>query len=370
VDFVKLLRQPLDGAGPLIKGIGSAKRTIEIVIFRFDQREIERALASAVNRGVSVHALIAHTNRQGEEGLRKLEMRMLAAGITVARTSDDLIRYHGKMMIVDRRELYVLGFNLTYLDIAHSRSFGIVTRQSKVVHEAVKLFEADAGRRAYEASMDTFVVSPVNARRVLTEFIQKTRKELLIYDPDASDRAMVRLLQEKASAGVDIRVIGNLSPKRSTLQVHKMPQMRLHTRTMIRDGRIAFVGSQSLRELELDARREVGLIVREPKVVRQLAATFQEDWNRVEREPAEDKVETAPAARVAKRVAKAVAKDLPPLAPVLDIAVREVVGQQSDQLDPKEVEDIVKDAVKQVVKEVVRDAVETAVEQDGHMRAR
>jgi cardiolipin synthase len=205
---------------------------------------------------------------------------------------------------------------------------------------------------------------------VLTEFIQKTRKELLIYDPDASDRAMVRLLQEKASAGVDIRVIGNLSPKRSTLQVHKMPQMRLHTRTMIRDGRIAFVGSQSLRELELDARREVGLIVREPKVVRQLAATFQEDWNRVEREPAEDKVETAPAARVAKRVAKAVAKDLPPLAPVLDIAVREVVGQQSDQLDPKEVEDIVKDAVKQVVKEVVRDAVETAVEQDGHMRAR
>jgi phosphatidylserine/phosphatidylglycerophosphate/cardiolipin synthase-like enzyme len=297
-------------------------------------------------------------------------MRLLGSGITVARTSDDLIRYHSKFMIIDRRELFVLGFNLTYLDISHSRSFGIVTRQAKIVHEAVKLFEADAGRRPYDATLDSFVVSPVNARRVLTEFIQKARKELLIYDPDVSDRAIVRLLQEKASAGVEIRIIGRLSPKRSNLAVHKMQQMRLHTRTMIRDGRLAFVGSQSLRELELDARREVGLIVREPKVVRQLAATFNEDWNRVERAAPAEKVETAPAARVAKRVAKAVAKELPPLGPVLDIAVKEVVGGQSDQLDAKEVEDIVKDAVKQVVKEVVRDAVETAVEQDGHMRAR
>ena len=49
----------------------------------------------------SVRALIAHTNRGGEKSLRKLEMRLLEAGVTVARTADDLPRYHGKMMIVD-----------------------------------------------------------------------------------------------------------------------------------------------------------------------------------------------------------------------------------------------------------------------------
>ena len=56
-------------------------------------------------------------------------MRFLAAGITVARTSNDLVRYHGKMMIIDRKQLYLLAFNLTRLDIDHSRSFGIVTTQ-------------------------------------------------------------------------------------------------------------------------------------------------------------------------------------------------------------------------------------------------
>ena len=40
--------------------------------------------------------------------------------------------------------------------------------------------------------------------------------------------------------------------------------MRLHTRSIVRDGRYAFIGSQSLRQLELDARREVGIIFRDP----------------------------------------------------------------------------------------------------------
>src|SRR6266581_1001069 len=77
---VKLLVQPGDGVAPLTKGIASAKSMVEILIFRFDQREIERALANAVSRGVAVHALIAHTNRAGEENLRKLEQRLLGAG--------------------------------------------------------------------------------------------------------------------------------------------------------------------------------------------------------------------------------------------------------------------------------------------------
>src|SRR5256885_2864276 len=114
---MKLLIQPGDGLDRLVKGIRKAKKSIEVLIFRFDRTEIERALANAVSRGVFVHALIAFTNRGGEKNLRALEMRLLAAGVTVARTSDDLLRYHGKMLIIDRRELYVLSFNFTYLDI-------------------------------------------------------------------------------------------------------------------------------------------------------------------------------------------------------------------------------------------------------------
>ena len=66
---MKLLIQPDDGITALLSAIRGAKKSIEIVIFRFDRAEIETALKAAVGRGVSVSALIAYTNRGGEIGL-------------------------------------------------------------------------------------------------------------------------------------------------------------------------------------------------------------------------------------------------------------------------------------------------------------
>src|SRR5688572_30920291 len=108
---MQLITQPDEGVAPLIRAIARAKKSADIVIFRFDIKEIEEALTAAVKRGVVVRALIAHTNRGGESKLRKLESRLLEAGATLSRTADDMVRYHGKLLVIDRKKAYVLGFN-------------------------------------------------------------------------------------------------------------------------------------------------------------------------------------------------------------------------------------------------------------------
>jgi phosphatidylserine/phosphatidylglycerophosphate/cardiolipin synthase-like enzyme len=362
---MKLLIQPGDGVSPLVKGITAARRSIQIAIFRFDRPEIERALANAVSRGVSVCALIAHTNRAGEENLRNLELRLLAEGVTVARTANDLLRYHGKWMIIDGRELYVLAFNFTSPDIEHSRSFGLITRNRDAIREAVRLFDCDTTRQPYEAGSDGFVVSPVNARQALARFIGAARKEILIYDPKVSDRAMLRLLMERARAGVRVRVIGRVSGQGPEIAARKLANTRLHTRTMVRDGCWVFIGSQSLREAELDARREVGLIFRDSKVAHRICETFEADWAASAGEAGQTLPEEAgvPTARIAKKVAKAIIKELPPVAPLVDGAVQEFAGELREMdLVPTEVQQMVKGAVKEAVREVVKDVLEEAVE--------
>jgi cardiolipin synthase len=360
---VKLLVQPGDGIAPLINGIKRAKTKIEIAIFRFDQREMEKALGAAAERGVAVQALIANTNRGGEMNLRALEMRLLAAGVTVARTADDLVRYHDKLMIIDRRELYLLAFNFTHIDIERSRSFGVITTNRKLVQEAGKLFEADVKRKPYTAGLATFIVSPVNARKQLGLFIKGAKKELLIYDPEVGDVEMIRLLEERAKAGVEIRILGRLSQPSAGIVARKLPQRRLHTRTIIRDGREAFVGSQSLRQLELDGRREVGIIIRDAKAVSRLIKTFQDDWVLKDRPvDAEVKQEATPAVDVAKKVAKSVSKGLAPVAPAIEVAVREMAGMNSGaDLNHEEIEDAVKGAVKEAVRAAVLDIVADSV---------
>ena len=354
---VKLLIQPGDGVERLVKGIDKAKKSVEIVIFRFDRGEIERALVDAVERGVFVHALIAFTNRGGEENLRKLESRLLEKGITVARTAGDLVRYHGKMIIVDRNELYLLAFNFTHLDIDHSRSFGLITRNPKLVQEAGKLFDADTKRQDYVAGHSRFVVSPVNARKELAAFIKGAKKELLIYDLKISDRPMLRLLDERREAGVDIRIIGEVAGGR--LPSRELKRMRLHTRTIIRDRRQVFLGSQSLRQLELDARREIGVIFRDKSVTSSLIRVFREDWSAAEAVE-ETKPGTLPVGKTAKRVAKAVAKKLPvePVVKEVSKVIRRKVGSK---LDEEQVEETVKTAVKRALKDTVKQATKEAV---------
>jgi cardiolipin synthase len=368
VRSVKLIIQPEDGPAPLLSALRSAKKTIEIAIFRLDRTDVERALKAAVQRGVKVTALVAQVSRGGEKSLRALETRFLEAGIIVARTSDDLIRYHDKMFIIDKRVFYLLSFNFTHMDIDHSRGFGVITKNPALVQEACKLFEADCQRRPYTAGSDTFVVSPANSRRVLRGFLKRAKKQLLIYDPQISDKEMIRTLQERAKAGVEIKFIGQLTGGGAGLTAHKLTRMRLHTRTIIRDGRQAFVGSQSLRPAELDSRREAGLILRDPSVIKKLQATFESDWATIdgarEENAGDEKEASQPVPKKdAEKAAAVLVHELRPVTDTVKRAVKKVLTQAGeDVLRDK----IVKTTVKKVVKKAVKQAVKEAVEDAAH----
>jgi cardiolipin synthase A/B len=275
---VKLVVQPRDGLSSFISAIRMAKKEIDLLIFRFDRPDVQKALDAAVKRGVRVRTLIAHTNRGGEKNLRKLEQKLLEVGATVTRTGDEFVRYHGKMMVVDRTDLWLMAFNLTALDTTGSRSFGVVSRRKAEVADALKLFEADVTRQPYVPNGSQLVVSPENARVMLSDFIKRAKLQLLIYDPKVSDSVIVKLLKERAKHGVDVRVLGKVGNNARDLPHEKYPGRRMHCRAIVRDRRDAFVGSQSLRRLELDSRREAGIIVRNAHIVSELLATFEEDW--------------------------------------------------------------------------------------------
>jgi len=295
---MKLLVQPDDGVTPLINAIRRATKLIHIVIFRFDLTEVEEALAKAVERGVAVHALIAKTSRGGEKRLRKLEQRLLDTGVTVARTTDDFVRYHGKVMIADNM-LFILGCNFTHLDMERSRSFGLIGRDARLLKAAADLVESDATRQPYTPSDNRLVVSPENARDVLEAFIKGAKRSLCIYDLGLSDARMMKLIADRIKAGVEVRVIGKVQRAPDGLGLRKL-KSRLHARAMVRDGSRAFVGSQSLRRSELDKRREVGVIVTDARIARRLQQVFEEDW-----EKAKPKQEPEPAVQPRRRLSVA-----------------------------------------------------------------
>ena len=275
---MQVIIQPRDGIEPLLEGIKQAQESIEIIIYRLDRLEIEQALVEAAARGISVHALITYTNKEDLKEIKKLERRLTERGVTITRTAEDLIRYHSKVMIVDRKRLFLLTFNFTFLDIHHSRSFGVITEDRRFVDEAVRLFESDVLQLTNSPEIEHFVVSPVNARERISEFILGANEQLLIYDGKLSDAQMLKHLENRVREGVDIRVIGEMQKRIKGVKVRKMPAIRLHTQAIIRDRRDVFFGSQSLRKVELDERREVGLITNHLEAVQSFFIIFEMDW--------------------------------------------------------------------------------------------
>jgi len=270
--------QPDDGVGPVLEAIERAETSLDLYVFRLTHPKLKRALGDAVSRGVVVRALIAHVTADGSEGLRKLESELLGMGVTVSRTAEDLIRYHGKVLIKDRTNVYILGYNLTRRDIAHARSFGIATRQKSLVAEAIRLFEADFDRQLYTPRLDQFVVSPFNSRASILSLIEGAREQLLIYEPRLTDRLMQKALEQRAMAGINVRIISKVAKNANAVQVAAYPGERMHVRAIVQDSRRVFIGSQGLRRAELDRRREVGVIVDDKDVVRGVTRIFEKDW--------------------------------------------------------------------------------------------
>ena len=354
---MRLITQPDDGIEPVLQALQSAKKSIHILVFRLDRTEVEKALVDAVARGVAVHALIAYTNRGGEKNLRRFEMRLLERGVTVTRTAGDLVRYHGKMFVIDEKELYLLSFNYTHLDITLSRSFALAIARPDLVEEALRLFDCDSRRIPYTNKCDDLVVSPINARERLTEFIAGAKKQLLLYEMKISDAEFIHLLNEKVSEGVDVRVIGRTAGK-DALPARKLP-IRLHTRAILRDGKDAFLGSQSLRKLEMEARREIGVIVHDPKIVKQMIAVFDKDWRSAAPAVQADSMATAFDVQ-AKKVAKSVAKQIS-MKPIIEQILDKAIDDHERNFEPKEMAQTVREAFREEVHDAVVHALQELV---------
>jgi hypothetical protein len=89
---------------------------------------------------------------------------------------------------------------------------------------------------------------------------------------------MLRAIERRAVAGVDVRIIGKIEKNLENVQIEPSPVERLHVRAIVQDEARVFIGSQSLRRAELEKRREIGVILEDRKIVLGVAAIFESDW--------------------------------------------------------------------------------------------
>jgi phosphatidylserine/phosphatidylglycerophosphate/cardiolipin synthase-like enzyme len=285
VQNLSLIVQPGDSFFPIVDAIDAATTSIKMTIFRMNDPIVREAMTYAVSRGVSVQALVAPASKGWTKKNKRLSEELAKVGIEVRvprARKEKIKRYHYKIMTIDNETSLILTFNPTQKNLHYARDFGLLIKDEEIATELSRLFDSDWLGEVYKPSELPLAISPNNSRQKMIELLNSAERTIRILDAKVEDQQAIGLLLRKASVGCNIKIISEDTSYDEVVpnyHVRKLARYKLHAKCIVVDGSRFFIGSQNLRPVSLDRRREVGMIVEDDAMARKIERVFDEDWD-------------------------------------------------------------------------------------------
>jgi cardiolipin synthase len=269
----------------LVALIGSAKTSLDVLIYEIDDADVIAALVAAKKRGVAVRMVIDRNNPGSAKST------LAAAGVEVHDSSSIFPYAHAKSMLIDKTRSVIMSMNMNSYSINGERNYGAVSSEAGDAEDLSKVFEADfAGTpTSVELGCSKLLVAPLNARPRILDLITSTKSKLVMSVMYLTDSALLQATLDRAAAGVATRIIladpawikGNDATAQklaaAKIPVKYMKSLDCHAKLIVSDDR-AFVGSENMSTNSIDANREVGIIVSNPPSVAPIEKQFEADW--------------------------------------------------------------------------------------------
>lgn len=297
-DALALFIQPDDGRAPVLDAFNNARTRIDLMIYLLSDRDVIATLKNAVLRGVAVRVLLEqHPCCSGDNAMqRALFGELQAARVQVQWTNPTFRLTHAKMAVVDGATALVMSQNLTKSSFTFNREASIVDRDLVDVAALDALFAADWARSPYAPSDPNLVIANSNARQTLLTLIGGATKSLSVESEEMQDPAIIDALIAARKHGVAVRSIGatamagTTAPQRDDnaagrkrltgggASVRLLAAPYVHTKTVVADDAVAFVGSENFSASSLDMNREIGILTTDTAIIGRLTSVFTKDW--------------------------------------------------------------------------------------------
>lgn len=265
----RLVLTPAERKAALLGVIGAARRRLVLSLFRCDDFSILDALASALERGCEVEAILTKRAKGGKKRLKKLWGALEEMGAVVTRYADPVVKYHAKYLVADGKTAIITTLNPTRKCFTRTWDAVLITQDPTVVKGLLTLFRADTAGQPLPSRRPIsrrLIIGPERSRAEIRSLIAGARSSIRILDHKLSDPDVVSLLRERRDEGIVVTVLGK-QPIRG---------FEPHGKMLIIDEARAVLGSTALSTLSLDFRREVSIVIHDPALVKQLNLSYQQ----------------------------------------------------------------------------------------------
>ncbi len=293
-----LFVQPDDGRAPVLDAFNNARTSIDLMIYLLSDRDVITALKNAALRGVVVRVLLEQHPCCSDNNTmqRTLFGELQQARIQMQWTNPAFHLTHAKMAVLDGTTALVMSQNLTKSSFTFNREANIVDHDPVDVAALEALFTADWGRSPYIPSDPNLVIANSNARQKFLTLIGGATKSLAVESEEMQDPAIIDALIAAQKRGVAVRYVGatpmaaTTAPRqdsnaagrkrltRGGASVRLLTAPYVHTKTVVADGSIAFVGSENFSASSLDTNREIGILTTDTAIISRLTNVFTKDW--------------------------------------------------------------------------------------------
>lgn len=279
--------QPDAGQTPFVSVIDSATTSVRVMVYQMGYGAILEHLEAKAKAGVKVRVILDLAQKDVNQ---KYMDRLTAAGAEVI-WSDPTFRYmHAKVIVADTKAAVISTGNYHQSFMAKERNFAVKDEDAADLDVLVKLFDADFERKTPDVSCTRLLVSPVNAKDRILALVASAKEEIVVESMQFADDDVRAAIAERKAAGVDVRVLladpewidANVGAGTfladAAIPARHMKTPGVHAKTIVVDGKRAYVGSVNLSWTSLNKNREIGVIADDPAAVAAVHTTFEQDW--------------------------------------------------------------------------------------------
>lgn len=260
-------------------------------MYLLSDHDVIDAIEASRRGGVQVRVMLEENPYGTGPGNRAVFDRLRVAAVATRWSPSDFQLSHDKYAVADRNVALIGTANWTHSAFTQNREYLVEDTNPRDVGALTALFDADWERRKVHLDDDNLVVSPTNSRSDFLALIDNARQTLHLEAEEMQDVQIEDALIAAAARGVQVEVIiprptggsdsnaaGAQRLTAGDVQVRRLQNPYVHAKTIVVDGREAFIGSENISGPSLDQNREVGILISDAEAVRRVEETFSRDW--------------------------------------------------------------------------------------------
>lgn len=283
---IEIFATPEASEAPYVTALATAQTSIDVSIYLMGYGGILDQLEAKAHAGVQVRVMMDQGKKSTNQ---KYYDRLLAAGAQVKWSDPTFDYFHNKYFVVDGKVAVISTGNFSKgYSIDLERNFAAVDHDAADLADLSAVFAADWAGTPLAMSCTRMVISPINARARILDVIDTAQHTLIIESMQFADTGVREAVRRRIQAGVEVRALladaawidANASAatylKDLGVTVKSIPH--LHTKMLVADGEVAYVGSENFSYTSLENNREIGVVLVEASSIAPLVTTFEADW--------------------------------------------------------------------------------------------